>query len=296
MRRHIASPHRAAVVVLSLTVAIAIGLTSLHADPRQDPADVDTSERGVLRAASAYVEAYRREVAYLLADESTTQTRRRGDAEGVDTRRLRGELFLTYLEADRAWIAVHDVSAVDDVPVPAPERDDLMRLLAGSDAFAGIARRIADRNARFNLGSVARNFNEPTLPLMLLDADRVDYVSFDRETVTRDGASTVVVLRYREEDRGTLVRSPTRPLRASGELLVEAGTGRVRRTTFSVRDGDLRADLVTTYAFDERLNLWLPATFTERYEGEVDDEKEVIECETTYTNYRRFTVRARIRR
>jgi hypothetical protein len=280
----------------AVAIAVAVGLTGHHADPRQDPADVDTSERAVVRAASAYVETYRRDVAYLLADETTTQTRRRGDAEVVDARRLQGELFLTYLDADRAWIAVHDVATVDGVPVPTPDRDDLMRLLAGSDAFAGIARRVADRNARFNLGSVARNFNEPTLPLMLLNADRVGAVSFDRAAVTRDDSSTLVALKYREDDRGTLVRSPTRPLRASGELLVEAGTGRVRRTTFSVRQGSLRADLVTTYAFDERLNLWLPATFTERYEGEVDDAKEVIECETTYSNYRRFTVRARIKR
>lgn len=249
-----------------------------------------------MRAASAYVDTFRRDVAFLLADEATTQTRLSVEGAVIDTRRLEGELFLTYLDGDRAWIAVHDVTRVDDVNVPLQERDDLMRLLAGGDALSGIARRVADRNARYNLGSIARNFNEPTLPLMLLEPERVDFVSFDRKAVSREDGIPVVFLTYKEDDRGTLVRSPTRPLRASGEFVVEAGTGRVRRTTFSVSQGALRADLVTTYAFDERLTLWLPTTFTERYEGEVDGTREVIVCETTYSNYRRFSVRARIKR
>ena len=63
--------------------------------------------------------------------------------------------------------------------------------------------------------------------------------------------------------------------------------GTVRETTFEIKHSDIRASLKTQYERDPKLDLWLPATFIERYER-TRDLKEVIECEAKYSNYRRF--------
>ena len=42
------------------------------------------------------------------------------------------------------------------------------------------------------------------------------------------------------------------------------------------------------------IDLWVPARFTERYER-TEWPKEIVRCEATYENYRRFEVTVRIR-
>jgi hypothetical protein len=246
-----------------------------------------------LEAASGYVEAYRKDAAFLIADETYMQTRLDADGRAVETREMRGELFLTYLEGDGAWIAVHDVAEVDGAPVP--DREDLIALLQRGAALRGVAARVAASNARFNLGRISRNFNEPTLPLLLLEPERVRRLDASLTRTERRGDQTLVTLAFEERGRPTLVRSPTRPIASTGEFVIDPATGRVHRTRFALRQDAIRAELVTTYEHDERLDIWVPRLFTERYEGRVDGARETIECEARYTNYRRFTALARIR-
>jgi cytidylate kinase len=51
---------------------------------------------------------------------------------------------------------------------------------------------------------------------------------------------------------------------------------------------DIHARLTSFYARNADLNLWLPATFVERYER--GSRRELISCVATYTNWRRFDV------
>lgn len=246
-----------------------------------------------LAAASTWVTGYRKDVAFLLADETYTQTRLDADGRVLGTRTMQGELFLTYLEADEAWIAVHDVATVDGVPVP--DRESLVSMIQQGGELRGIARRVAERNAQFNIGAVSRNFNEPTLALMLLEPARVMRLRVDQTRVDRSPARTLVTLAYEERGRPTLVRGPSGPIASRGEFVVEPDSGRVRRARFTLRQDDLRADLETTFALDERLDVWVPTLFTERYEVERDGTAETIACEARYTNFRRFIVLSRIR-
>jgi len=267
-------------------------MTPLQGAPIQAP---DESVEAVVRAASGYVEAYRKDVAFLLADEHYTQTRTRAGRK-IDRRVMTGDFFLTFLEADRKWIAVHDVVTVDGRDVP--DRDSLQTLLRKGGSLRGIVEQVAQRNAEFNIGSVWRNFNEPTFALMLLDPDRTSSVTFRKKQVERGGEATLVTLTFEEDDRPTLVRGPGGPVAGRGELIIEAGTGRVRQTRFELEQGDLSARLVTEYAYDAHVEMWLPSRFTERYENRagVSPEPELIVCEADYTNYRRFTATGRIKR
>ena len=259
----------------------------------QDAGRIDLSSKTLVAAAARYVAEYERAFQFLVADETYEQVSVSPFNQILERRLLRGELFLTFLPADNEWIAVHDVATVDGEPVD--DREDLRQLLQRRDTVRGLASRIAARNARFNIGSVKRNFNEPTLALLLLDAKRVADVRFDRVRMERDGEVALATLRFTERGRPTLVSGSSGPTPATGTFVIEAATGRVRSTTFMLTDRSTVVTLVTNYAPDEKLGLWVPALFTERYETTLGPMRDVITGEARYSNYRRFEVTGRIK-
>jgi hypothetical protein len=277
-------------VRLMFVVLVVTWITGSGQAAPKRPDSPDLSVKALVAASTKYVAGYEQEFAFLLANESYAQSRLRSSAL-VESRVLESEMFLTFLPADDEWVAVRDVLKVDGEPVPV--REDLRTLLGSKAEFRGLIAQIVDRNARYNIGGVWRNFNEPTLPLLLMDAKRVRDVKFDRGAVVKDGDATLVTLLFSERGRPTLVRGPDGSMPASGEIVVEAGTGVVRRTRFDLEHAGLRARLTTSYARDPKLGLWLPATFTERYE--TSPTQELVLCESTYSNYRRFEVNAKIK-
>lgn len=253
----------------------------------------DLSTKSLAAAAMAYVADYEARFTFLVADEEYTQQVLDPAGRQTARRQMQGELFLTFIPADHTWIAVHDIATVDDQPVP--DRDGL-RVLLQKGEVTRVAKQIADRNAAFNIGGIQRNFNEPTLPLLLLGPKRIKGVSFDRRQVVRHPDGTRVTLAFAERDRPTLIRSVRgSAIHAKGELIVDAATGRIERTTLELEDGEIVARLSTDYAREDRLDMWVPSVFTERYEGAARGRREVIVCEARYTNYRRFEVTGRIK-
>jgi len=276
-----------------LVLAALLTLPSAPDARHQARPRIDVSTDAVVRAATAYVSSYQQDFAFLVADELYEQHRLDATGREVERRSLHGELFMTYLPADEVWIAVRDVAEADGQPVG--DREDLRRLLQQRNALRGLAQRIATRNARFNIGGVERNFNEPTLPLLLFDPKRVRGLRFDRRSVTTEGDATLVTLAFSERGQPTLVRGRRGPAPSRGEFVIEAGTGRIRKTTFELTDDPVVARLVTTYGHDRKLDLWVPQAFSERYEARRGRERELITCEANYTNYRRFVVTGRIK-
>ena len=244
---------------------------------------LNTSTKAVVAAASAYVTNYQSQLRFVVADEAYTQevTRDRGPTE---RREMTGELFLVYLPGDHEWIAVHDVAEVDGRKVV--DRDGLRGLLQQGEV-SRVAALVANRNAAFNIGRISRNFNEPTLPLLLLGPQRVGSVSFDRRRVDRTEDSARVTLSFTDRGRPTLIRSARGgQINSTGEIVVDAASGRVERTLLRLENGDIEAALSTEYALDTKLELWVPSVFRETYSGRVDGVREVITCEARYTNYR----------
>ena len=239
----------------------------------------------VVQLATAYVQRYTAELKFVLAEEEyTPRTLGRNDSIERE-RRIRGEFFLAFLAADRGWIAVRDVHEVDGAAVA--DREDLHALLRQGEV-SSVARRVADRNASFNIGRILRNFNEPTLPLLLLTRERVGRTRFRAVSHTARTAT----LAFQERDRPALIRSRSGEHAFSrGTLTVDAQTGRVEATTLELSIDGIRVRLETTYTADERLGLWVPTTFTERYEGR----GETIACRAVYSNYRRFEVLGRVK-
>lgn len=271
----------------------------------QTPAPVgppDTSASAVIAKAVSYLEEYRKTLQFVLADEVTVQEvfSRLGNRPGPPSltspsarRVTSGEFFLTYLAADGGWIGVRDIAVVDGAPVE--ERDNLRELLTKAN-FARLGRQLADRNARHNIGSVTRNFNDPMLVLVILEDKNRERFRFERRRVEPTPTGPLVTVAFTERDAPTLVRAADgRNIFVKGELVVDAITGHIRRTLVTLKIGSTEASLATVFAEDARLGLWLPASMTERYDHATARLHELVVVGSTYTNYRRFDVKVTIK-
>ena len=265
---------------------------------------LDLSEKALVARASKYVAEYEKQFAFLIADEDYRQKLFDADGRLAQTRILKSELFMTYLIADGEWLAVRDVMEVDGARIS--NRDDLRALLSRGQEIRGSIGKVIARNAQYNIGRIERNFNEPTLPLLLLDAKRTSRINFDRRNVTQDGNTTLVTLAFEERGSPTLVSARNEgPIRSKGEFVMDAATGTIRRTVFLLARPGVDIRLETTYSLDPKLEMWLPAIFLERYESGGQGGRrrnndaiphEVIEGEANYSNYRRFGVTATIKK
>jgi len=271
----------------SLIVAVAFAQT-----PGSVPVP-DTSARAVVAKAAAHIKEYQEALQFVLADETTVQDVFNVRGARVARRETTGEFFLAYVAADGGWLAVRDILTVDGAPV---EPGDNLRQLLSRGSFARIGRQVADRNARYNLGSIARNFNDPMLALVILDDKHRDRFRFERRRVEPARTGPVVTVAFAERDRPTLIRgSDGRQIFTKGEMVIDAATGRLRRTVITLKDGATEASLTTTFTENEKLGLWLPASLTERYEHTTSRVRELVVAESSYSNYRRFNVNVIIR-
>ena len=268
------------------------------------PLGPDTSTGAVVAAAVAYVADYQRHLTSLLADEIYTQdviTQIPPDPGMPRARRMSSEVFFMFAPGSHDWMAIRDVIAIDGRAIT--ERPDIrtaLQTLPATDAAATFK----TYNSRFNLGRIYRNFNEPTLSLLVLDAKHRERFSFDRKRVEHAGDTVLVTLKFVEKESPTLIRDLKRGrVFSRGELVVEASTGRVRRAVLEATT-DVKLELTTTYSPDERLGMWVPRQFRERYERGVSPnsrtfdsrtEYEHIVCEARYTNYRRFETTVRVK-
>jgi hypothetical protein len=261
-------------------VAAAVAASATPQAPR-----IDLSPRALVQAAAGYVERYNIDMQNVLAEELATQRVRNGAGAVLETRVTRAELFITFLPADSTWITVRDVREADGQPVTGP---DNIRALIDRAPLSRLGSVIAEKNARFNIGSIRRTFNEPTLALLVLADKHRGRFRFDR-TSTTGGPSPKATLAFRERDRPTLVTtSGGAAVFSRGELVVDAATGRVEMTSIDIDYANITSRIETTYADDPKLKMWVPAAMHEAYAQRARGAEQAITTESTYSNYRRF--------
>jgi hypothetical protein len=254
---------------------------------------VDTSPRAVLQKATEHRTRYQEALQFVIADEATVQEVVSLKGTRLARRETTAEFFLAYVAGDGGWLAVRDMVTVDGKPVE--DREDL-RALLNRGSIARIGRAVADRNSRYNIGTVARNFNDPMLALVILDSKHQSRFRFAREAVTQEGDTTLVTLSFEERDRPTLIRgSDGAPIFTRGTLVLNAATGELHQSKIEMRDRRTSASLTTTFEFVEKLKLRLPAMMDESYRHDTADRGEIVNAASTYSNYREFSVSVRIR-
>ena len=284
----------------AVACVLAAWMTTAAAAPAatQTPATpTDLSTRALVSRASAYVSQYRQRLTAVVADEEYTQEillQVPLDPDMPRTRRLRSEVFFVFEPVDRQWMAIRDTMLVDGQPV----RDKISARQAFETLSPREVRgRFSEFNARWNIGHITRNFNEPTLALLVFDEEHRSRFRFDRRTVSRKPDAVLATLEFRERERPTLIRDLSLgPVFSRGEIIMDAD-GAIRSTSFRLALEDVRVELTTDYAMNEKLGMRVPSVFRERYERrkERSERHERIACEAFYTNYRRFDVLTRVK-
>jgi hypothetical protein len=234
----------------AIVIAATLGASAIAS---QEP---QISEKAVVAAAASYVASYQQQLTSIVADETYIQEiveQAPRDREIARTRRMTSEIFFMFAPVRHDWMTIRDVMSVDGKAVE--DRRDLREALRTLPAYE-VAGAFREHNSRYNIGRTFRNFNEPTLSLLVLDDHHRARFSFDRRRVQRAGDATLVTLAFAERDTPTLIRDPNgRSVFVKGEAVVEAGSGRVRRVQLAARNDNIRIDLTTVYSPDDRLGL-----------------------------------------
>lgn len=277
---------------LSVLIAAAIAVLPVSAARISAGAPqkrTDTSLEAVLAKASAYLQEYRDKLSYVMATERSKQRLVGGFAGSLGSdETLASDVYFVYIPADKVWMAVRDVEIVDGKVIK--DRDNVRDIL--NSGQVGAARALKDRNARYNLGTILRNFNEPTLSLLVLDDQHRGRFTFVKQGA-RGNAVTISFLEHAEPT--LIIDTGGRPAFSSGEFTIDAATGRIDKATLRVRlSGGIDSTLTTTYRQDAKLGMTVPAKFEEEYTlGGRKPEK--VTATSTYSDYSRFDVSVRIK-
>jgi hypothetical protein len=214
---------------------------------------------------------------------------------GGDMADLESEVFFVGLDAQRTGLTVRHVLTVNGRTV-AGSGESVIDLLAGNGNRARL-RELADASARYNIGRLHRNFNDPTLALSFLAPAAQKRFRF--EDAGRDTVAGVEVRRiaFDEHDRPTIVRDgrTRRDAPSSGLLFVDEH-GRVMRSELRVRVPGRATSLIrVSYGYEPRLEMLVPRLMEEEYRTSGPaGAREWIACRATYSDYRRFETAGRI--
>lgn len=238
----------------------------------------------------AYLEIYEPQLSALVADEAFDQVLRSGRGPRT-SRHLLSDFGFLRLPGGDAWLGQRSVRAIDGVAViDEPRRLESRLAQTAAPDLEGLARAIADDNARHNLGH-ARSMNVPTLALELVGRRHAELFTLVSGRAERVSGRPATRLFLRERHPGRLVAyDATRANRADVLLWVDE-TGAVLRSEVTLYPPRMPGAHVirVEFAAHPTLGLWLPARLEERFNGKARGSGTA-----TYTNYRRFQTSARL--
>ncbi len=218
------------------------------------------------------------------------------DEEHVE---LRSDFLLVRPEGADRFVEYRDVFEVNGAPV----RDRLDRLsnlfLNPSPSVSKQIDAITEESARYNIGSVLRTLNTPTLALVLLYPDSQPNITFVRapntipplglEIKDDPAIQNMSVIAFTEGTTTTLITGQgNTPLPAHGRFWIDTITGAIIASELSVTSPEVNALIAVRYAMDESVGLRVPVEMRERYDGLNYGLR--IEGTATYSRFRVFQV------
>jgi len=256
------------------------------------PANIRASLAELLSCAADAIDDFEREFSSIVMEERLEQMARVRDSAGFiypKRRTTRADMLLVE-DPTGGWMPFRDVVEVDGVSLSDRE-GRLTKLFLERPATAiQQARAIAEESARFNIGSIGRTINVPTLPLLFLK--RVNVARFalkDGREETLGGIRARVV-KYSERSRPTFIsNSRGTDLPASGSFWIDPQTGCVLATRMDVSDALVDVKALVTYAPDPASGLWVPSEMREQYRRDTDD-RDFVNTRASYSKFRRFRV------
>lgn len=251
--------------------AVPLAAALLSAQPAPQAVEPDLAY--TVRVASAWTSRFTQNLSGLLFREKYLQKVQGGrpGTQGVISNMSRSgsllteaNVFLLRAEATSEFVLFRDVYHANGRDIT-NHTERLETLLAdGSDRAVEQAKRLTDASAAFNLGSVNRNVNIPTMGLRYLEAGVVGGVRFKvagRETV--QGLDTVIV-DFEEIASPTLVRGTfDTDVPARGRYWIHAGSGSVPRAHVDFAGVDVNGRMEIDLMMHPQLAAWVPKEMTE---------------------------------
>ena len=269
-------------------VAVFVAAAMIPAAPAARQLQTDD----VVQRARAYVRAWQQQLSGLVAQEEYVQHLEIRFGRSA-TRRLRSDILLVWVR--NQWVGFRDIAEVDGRPIAGRTQrlEDLFVTHPLPEAFRQ-AQRISDEGARYNLGSVYRNFNVPTTALQILEPERTTRVDFRVEGEQQKDGRPAIVVTFQERKPPTLIldKGSRQYVFSQGKLWTEAATGRILATEMrwrltASRDAiDMDAAATVSYRPDPKTGVWVPDEMTEKYETAY----ELLDCHAVYTGIRSFSV------
>ena len=183
------------------------------------------------------------------------------------------------------WLPFRDVFEVDGQQVR-DRQDRLTKLFLESPPERALenAQAIVRESARYNIGTVRRDVNLPTLALWFLEGANTRRFNFRKAGEDTLSGRRVWVVEYTEIIHPTIIKTPDgADIVASGRIWAEPTTGRVHRTLLTASI----ASITVNYASRPEVpGLWLPVTMEEQYAHGAT----LIKGKATYAKFRQFQV------
>lgn len=278
-----------AVKRLMITAAITAALVAqvlARQTPPEPPMNV------LLARAAVYLMGYEKLLASVVSEEHYAQVSRGVRVSqfaiiGAGGRRELKSDVISAADTGHAWMSFRDVFSVDGQQVR--DRDQRLQKLFLNPTAVPLnqARAIADEGARFNLGSVKRNLNFPTMPLTFLAEDNQPRSHFTRAGTSRIEKVETVALKFEEFVRPTIVQSVDgAPVPAVGKFWIDPLTGRVLKAEAEFTSTGFKCSMTVQFALVEKVNGWLAKTMDDY----CSTGQETVEGRAAYSNFRRFGV------
>ncbi len=239
-----------------------------------------------------YVRAYEKALAGIVAEERYQQlfSQRAGAYPAplhVTRRELESQIGFAWFPEPGTWFGFRDVLEVDGKAIPDRQArlEELFveRKLPSDEQLS----RVAAASARFNLGPIKRNFNIPTMALLVASEENAERCSFELHDYDVVDGVRVAIVAFTETASPTFITREGRDWPSRGLLWMEPDTGRIRRTDFHLPGDEMEVRLTTWFTDDERLGLLVPLRMREMYDAPRRDDVD-IEATADYTNFRTF--------
>jgi hypothetical protein len=260
-------------------------------------AGADRSLTDILDRAGRYVVQFEHDFALLVSDEDYRQRLSGESMAGVRVRQTRAEMLFIWLPEQWSWLTVRNVLSVDSRPVP-DSQDRLNRALtADRSTRMPQIHALRELGARFNLGSIYRTINDPTLALLFLDPKYQSRFRFSLKGKERVNGVEAWKLAFDENTQPTVIQDNKTNLFSYGSIWVGTSDGAVVRTNLSVTIPlkDTIATVTVDFRWNTRLEMWVPARMAEGYTQSIARRiSEHIECVAEYSNFRRFETSSRL--
>jgi hypothetical protein len=205
-------------------------------------------------------------------------------------RELISDFLLVVYPGATEWHPFRDVGSVDGKDVAAEERGRLTRLFVEPSANrASREKELSEASRRYNLPAFGP-FSNPLQVLAYLQLRYQPRFRFTIGPLDRDVEPGVRLLRFDEIARPTLVqRGSNIDLPVYGRAWIVENSGAVVKTELHV--GSLRSEteIVTTFAFDAQLDVYVPVEMRETYPERFGELSTGL---ARYGRFRRFQVNA----